>query len=39
MLYDVKTPREYFDKLENDWRKEKLVLVYEMIKKKWARLN
>jgi len=33
MLYDVKTPREYFDKLENDWRKEKLVLVYEMIKK------
>ena len=33
MQYEVKTPREYLDKLENDWRKKKLLTVREMIKK------
>jgi hypothetical protein len=27
MQYDVKTPGEYFDALEDDWRKEKLQQV------------
>jgi uncharacterized protein YdhG (YjbR/CyaY superfamily) len=31
--YEVKTPSEYIEKLENDWRKEKLQQVREMIKK------
>ena len=33
MLYDAKTPGEYFEKLENDWRKEKLMEVRQMIQK------
>jgi len=33
MQYEVKTPSEYLDKLENDWRKEQLEQVRHMIKK------
>ncbi|WP_375584851.1 iron chaperone [Cyclobacterium xiamenense] len=33
MQYEVNTPREYLDKLENDWRKEKLLMVRKMLKK------
>lgn len=33
MQYDVKNPGEYFKKLENDWRKEKLKKVRALIKK------
>lgn len=33
MQYDVKTPGEYFEALEDDWRKEKLQQVRELIKK------
>ena len=39
MLYDVKTPAEYFEKLEKDWRKAKLIEVREMIKKNGPELN
>ena len=39
MLYDVKTPSEYFEKLENDWRKDKLIEVREMIKKNGSELT
>ena len=31
MLYDVSTPKEYFDQLEADWRQEKLMAIREMI--------
>jgi len=31
MLYDVKSPGEYLEKLEKDWRKDKLIEVREMI--------
>lgn len=31
MLYDVKTPEEYLEALEMDWRKEKLLELREMI--------
>ena len=33
MQYEVKTPSEYLEQLENDWRTEKLMQVREMIKK------
>ena len=33
MQYEVKTPSEYLEQLENDWRKEKLMQVQNMIKK------
>lgn len=33
MQYEAKTPKEYIELLENDWRKDKLMLVREMIKK------
>lgn len=33
MQYEVKTPKEYIELIENDWRKDKLMLVREMIKK------
>ena len=33
MQYEVKTPSEYLHKLENDWRKKKLQMVRDMIKK------
>lgn len=31
MQYDAKDPKEYFDLLEDDWRKEKLIAVRQMI--------
>jgi len=31
MQYDVATPEEYLEILENDWRKEKLLKIREMI--------
>ena len=31
MQYEVKTSKEYLEQLENDWRKEKLMQVREMI--------
>ncbi len=33
MQYEVKTPSEYLERLDNDWRKEKLIQVRELIKK------
>ena len=39
MQYEVKTPSEYLEQLENDWRKEKLMQVREMIKKKRPRFG
>ena len=33
MQYEVKTPSEYLEKLEKDWRKDKLEQVREIIKK------
>ena len=39
MQYEVKSPSEYLDKLENDWRKTKLNQVREMIKKHGPDLN
>ena len=33
MLYDVKTPAEYFQVLEKDWRKEKLMNIRQLIMK------
>jgi len=39
MQYDVKTPAEYFEILEDDWRKEKLEQVHQMIKKHGPDLN
>ena len=32
MKYEAKTPSEYLEQLENDWRKDKLEQVREMIK-------
>jgi uncharacterized protein YdhG (YjbR/CyaY superfamily) len=32
MQYDAKTPKEYLEKLEDDWRKGKLEKIREMIK-------
>ena len=39
MQYDAKTPGEYLDNLQNDWRKDKLVQVRELIKKQGPRLT
>ena len=33
MQYEVKTPSEYLERLDNDWRREKLIQVRELIKK------
>ena len=33
MQYDVKTPKEYLLNLEDDWRKDKLKQIRQMIKK------
>lgn len=33
MLYEAKTPSEYREQLENDWRADKLEEVHQMIKK------
>ena len=34
MLYDVKTPGQYFDALEDDWRKETLEQIRSIIRSK-----
>ena len=39
MQYEAKTPNEYLEKLESDWRKDKLEQVREMIKKQGPHLN
>jgi uncharacterized protein YdhG (YjbR/CyaY superfamily) len=39
MQYDVKTPNEYLEILEKDWRKDKLMEVREMIKKSGPELT
>jgi uncharacterized protein YdhG (YjbR/CyaY superfamily) len=39
MQYDVKTPSEYLNKIENDWRKDKLIEVREMIRKNGPELT
>jgi len=39
MQYEVKSPSEYLDKLENDWRRDRLNQVREMIKKHGPDLN
>ena len=39
MLYEVKTPSEYLDAIDDDWRKEKLIKVRELIKKHGAELK
>ncbi len=39
MQYDVKSPSEYLEKLENDWRKDKLMEVREMIKNQGPELT
>lgn len=31
MQYEVKKPRQYLEQLDNDWRKDKLMLVREMV--------
>ena len=33
MLYEVKTPREYLDAITDDWRKQKLMQVRDLITK------
>ncbi len=38
MQYDVKSPNEYLEKLENDWRKDKLMEVREMINRQGPEL-
>ncbi len=32
MQYDVKTPAEYLELIEDDWRKEKIMSIREIIK-------
>ncbi|MEM9338046.1 MAG: DUF1801 domain-containing protein [Bacteroidota bacterium] len=39
MQYDVKTPEEYLEKLESDWRKDKLEEIRELIKKQGPHLK
>ena len=39
MQYEAKTPGEYLEKLESDWKKDKLEQVREMIKKQGPHLN
>ena len=39
MQYEAKTPSEYLEQLEQDWRKEKLQQVREIIKKQGPHLN
>lgn len=39
MLYEAKTPSEYLELLNSDWRKDKLEQVREMIKKHGPYLN
>jgi len=39
MLYEAKTAIEYLEVIDNDWRKEKLIKVRELIKKKAPELK
>jgi uncharacterized protein YdhG (YjbR/CyaY superfamily) len=39
MQYEAKNPNEYLDKLENDWRKDKLKEIREIIKSKGRELK
>lgn len=39
MQYDVDTPNEYLEVLEEDWRKEKLLRIREMLLKHAPELN
>ena len=39
MQYDVKTPDEYLEIIEKDWRKDKLLEVREMIEKNGPELT
>lgn len=39
MLYEVKTPEDYFNKLDNDWRQEKLLQLRAIIKEKAPELE
>lgn len=39
MQYEAKTPKEYLEKLEDDWRKVKLEKIREMIKNQGPSLN
>jgi uncharacterized protein YdhG (YjbR/CyaY superfamily) len=39
MQYDVKTPDEYLNALENDWRKEKLLEVRDLLQKNGQELK
>ena len=39
MQYEAKTPGEYLEKLENDWRKDKLQQVREMIRSQGPQLK
>ena len=39
MQYDAKTPSEYLNKLDSDWRKEKLEQVRQIIKKQGPQLK
>nr|WP_299384161.1 DUF1801 domain-containing protein [Allomuricauda sp.] len=39
MQYEAKTPSEYLEKLDNDWRKDTLEQVREMIKKQGPHLS
>ncbi len=39
MQYEVNTPTEYMDTIENDWRKEKIVELRAMIKAKVPGVN
>lgn len=39
MQYEVKTPSQYLENLDNDWRQERLKQVREMIKKHGPDLN
>ena len=39
MQYNVKTPNEYFEKIEKNWRKTKLIEVRDLIIKNCPELN
>ena len=39
MQYDVKTPEEYLEVLQADWRKEKVLELREMINSIWPELK
>jgi uncharacterized protein YdhG (YjbR/CyaY superfamily) len=39
MLYQAKTPSEYLKTIDDDWRKEKLMVIREMIQKNEPKLK